>query len=83
MYIKCWLYILRITLADNTHDKINLNFDWLRAVQSASCHFSCLKTYSCKLIPNWTWNRAITYTNFLCVYFSQLGNLRISEAWGK
>ena len=56
-----------------------LDSDWLRTVQlictceffikpncirrSGSCNFSSLKTHSCKLIPNWTRNRMITYTN--------------------
>ena len=33
------------------------------------------KTHSCKLIPNWTWNRMITYTNTLGKLLKALSNI--------
>ena len=40
--------------------RINLHL-WV--FQKAEIVFNFLKTHSCKLIPNWTRNRMITYTN--------------------
>ena len=41
------------------------------------------KTHSCKLIPNWTRNRMITYTNYIYVYcwFKDQKKKKINIAW--
>ena len=42
--------------------EINLHL-WVFQKAEAACAISAFwKTHSCKLIPNWTWNRMITYT---------------------
>ena len=42
--------------------EINLHL-WVKKVAIALAEATSLKTYSCKLIPNWTRNRMITYTS--------------------